>query len=154
MLSGRRAFSTKYRVVANEQLPQAVVLIPRNKLHHLLSSGADKEAIMSLVINDQKNHPNDVSFRVDMLELLNKVLDFSPRRLTGFPILETAWKLKEMPLYHKALRYCTTGGFIPEELPKLLAALVSQAPSLQEMNWSEWSEITRFLHVPACPYRA
>lgn len=154
MPCGRCAFLTEYRVVANEQPPQAVILIPRNKLHHLLGSGADKEAIMSLVINDPKNHPSDASVRVDMLELMNKVLDFRPGRLTGFPILETAWNLKEMPLYHKALRHCTSGGFIPEELPKLLAALVTKSPSPQEMNWSEWSEIARLLHVSACPYRA
>lgn len=138
-------------MVANEQYPQAVILIPRNKLHHLLGSGADIEVLMALVINDQKNHPSDASVRADTLNLMNKVLDSGPPKLTGFPILESAWNFKDMPLYHKTLRSCTSGGYIPKELPKLLAALVTQSPSLQELNWSEWSETTRFLHGSAFP---
>ncbi|KAG6365222.1 hypothetical protein INS49_006831 [Diaporthe citri] len=116
----------------------AVILIPRNKLQHLLGSRADVEAMMALVINDQKNHPSDVIVQVDMLEFMNEVLYFSPPRHIGYLILESAWNLKYMPLYHEALRYCTSGGYIPKELPKLLAAFVTQSPCLQEMNWSEW----------------
>lgn len=116
-------------MVAGEQSPQAVILIPRHTLHYLLGSGADMSAISSLVIDDQKNHPSGIRIRGDLLELMNKVLDFHKPTLTGLPILESAWKLNDMPLYRKAIRYFTTGGNTPKELPQLLATLVTQPPT-------------------------
>lgn len=62
-------------MAADEHSPQAIILIPRNKLHHLLGSDADIGAIMALVVDDQKNHPSGVSVRVDMLELMTRILD-------------------------------------------------------------------------------
>lgn len=100
---------------------------------------------MALVIDDQKNHPGDISVQVDMLELMNKVLDRDAPKLTGLAILESAWHLRDMPLYRKAIRYWTAGGHIPKDLPKLLATLVTQSPAAQVVNWSEWSETTHFL---------
>lgn len=101
---------------------------------------------MALVINDRKNHPSDISVQVDMLELMNKVLDHGAPKLSGLAILESAWNLRDMPLYRKAIRHWTAGGHIPNDFPKLLATLVNQSPAAQVVNWSEWSETTRSLH--------
>lgn len=95
---------------------------------------------MALIIDDQKHHPEDVTVRANMLELMNKALFYAKPTLTGLTILENAWKLNDMPLYREAFRFCTLGRSIPKELPKLLSSLVAQSTTQQVMNWSEWSE--------------
>lgn len=102
---------------------------------------------MAFVIKDQKSHLGDTSVQIDMLELMNKVLDRGAPKLTGLAILESAWNLRDMPLYRKAIRHLTAGGHIPKELSKLFATLVTQSPAAQVVYWSEWSEITHFLHL-------
>lgn len=115
----------------------AIILIPRNKLHHLLGSDADIGAIMALVVDDQKNHPSGVSVRVDMLELMTRILDSCKDKLAGFAILEGAWNLRDMSLYRRGIRHCTADGYIPNELPKLLATLVAASPAPQVVDWNE-----------------
>ena len=150
------ALSTECRVAADEHSPQAIILIPRNKLHHLLGSDADIGAIMALVVDDQKNHPSGVSVRVDMLELMTRILDSCKDKLAGFAILEGAWNLKDMSLYRRGIRHCTADGYIPNELPKLLATLVAVSPAPQVVDWNEWFGNPHFLvssvHFPCVSF--
>lgn len=102
-------------MVANGPSPQAFILIPRNKLNHLLGSSSDIDIIVTFVMDDQRNHPRDVGVRVDMLELMNKVLDSGSHRLPGFANLESAWNLKDIPQSYSTLH---RRQHYPEGAPK------------------------------------
>lgn len=111
------------------------MLIHRSKLHKLLvPPPTNAEVIIALVADDLKNNPGDVSFRADMLRVMDKILYLSEPSLK---IVESAWHLKDMPLYRRAIRHCAVRDDILNALPKLLATLVSEAPALQVATWSE-----------------
>ncbi|KAG8161592.1 hypothetical protein KVR01_008579 [Diaporthe batatas] len=115
----------------------AIVLIPRNKLHHLVGLATDIEVVMALVIDDQKKHPNDITVRADMLELMSKILDDSKYKLAGLAVAEGAWNLGDKSLYRRAIHYCTANGRMPTGLPQLLATLVAELPAPQVVDWTE-----------------
>lgn len=115
----------------------AVVLIPKNKLHHLLGLTTNIETIMALVINDLKNNPNDATVQADMLELMNRILDSGKYKLAGLAVVEGAWNLKDKLLYRRSIQHCTADGRVPTGLPKLLAKLVAELPAPQVVDWSE-----------------
>lgn len=142
-----RALSIECGVVTDEKPLQAIVLIPRNRLHVLIGFVENIELIMALVIDDQKNHPNDATVRTDILELMNRILDSGKYKLAGLAVVEGAWNLEDKLLYHRAIQHCTADGRIPTGLAKLLAPLVAGLPTPQVVNWSEW-----FVQIPSPPF--
>ncbi|KAK7717492.1 hypothetical protein SLS64_002984 [Diaporthe eres] len=130
----------------------ALVLIPRNKLHDLLGSGADIWAMLLQFIADQNKNPRDANLRADLLKFMDKVLDFGlppagilrrytpdnpAQTLTGLAIMRSSWSLNDIPLYRKAIRYCVAGGNIPQDLPKRLATLATQSRSPHAVDWNK-----------------
>lgn len=143
----------------NESMPaekryhdSALVLIPREELQGFIRKGADPWAMITIVMTYYRKCPDNADVRRHMLNVMHKVLD-SHRPATGrygrvptamrlwdsirTTILTTGWKLRDIPLYHKATRACADGGAIPGDLVAKLASFVNRISSTQRLDWDK-----------------
>lgn len=140
-------------MTANKWL-QAMVLVPRYRLQDFIERCADFLALISIVVDNHRNCPDDANVLKHMLNIMNKALDNQrlvrncdghvPAAtnlwdLIGPTLLEVGWESGDIPLCHKVIRYYVSGGTISDDLVARLAHYVNQLTSTpQRTDWDRW----------------
>lgn len=128
-------------------LQQAIVLIPKDKLHDLLP-GSDDMALVSYVQGNYLKNPKDLGLRAHTIRFMDKALDLwhTYNRRTGggvadpirSAVMTTAWTTGDDELYRKVIRAYTSSGKVPDELVEKIAFLLNRAPSAPRA--SDWTK--------------
>lgn len=130
------------------------MLVPRDRLHKLLKSGADPWALTTVVMDTFREHPKNADVQRHLLQFMDKALDVHrpvndpygwaptelvPWKIISISILTVAWNLGDIPLYCKAIRARTARGDVPDDLVAKLATLINKSPSIpQPSDWDKW----------------